>query len=291
MEAQAGQSFFAILAALLFAALVAAAGSQHGATIAGLPLFAACGVLCFAIQWLAYVPAYLKQTEHYYDLIGSVTYLAVSGLAAFASGLQAIDLLLLTLIAIWAVRLGSFLFRRVRAAGEDIRFANLKTRPMRFLMTWTLQGLWVFVTLAAALAAITNAQPPDALGWPALIGTAIWALGFAVEVVADRQKARFRADPANQARFITNGLWGWCQHPNYFGEILLWTGIAVIALPYLSGWQLLTLVSPVFVWLLLTKISGIPLLQANAKKRWGQDAEYQAYRAQTPLLIPRPPAI
>ena len=136
------------------ATLVALAGSQHGVTVAGLPVFALCAVLCFAIQWLAYVPAYLKQTEHYYDLTGSLTYLLVICLAALASGLAAPNLLLLALIAVWAIRLGSFLFRRVRAAGEDVRFANLKTRPIRFLMTWTLQGLWVFVTLAAALAAI-----------------------------------------------------------------------------------------------------------------------------------------
>ena len=164
METQAAQSLLTIVGALILATLVALAGSQHGVTVGGLPVFALCAIVCFVIQWVAYVPAYLKQTEHYYDLTGSLTYLLVIGIAALAGGLTAPNLLLLGLIAIWAIRLGSFLFRRVRAAGEDVRFANLKTRPIRFLMTWTLQGLWVLVTLAAALAAITSAEPRSELG-------------------------------------------------------------------------------------------------------------------------------
>ena len=91
-------------------------------------------------------------------------------------------------------------------------------------------------------------------------------------------------------RFIDTGLWAWSRHPNYFGEILLWIGVAVIALPVLSGWQLLTLVSPLFVTFLLTRVSGIPMLEAVGRKRWGDDAAYQQYLESTPSLIPRPPA-
>ena len=94
---------------------------------------------------------------------------------------------------------------------------------------------------------------------------------------------------ANEGRFITSGLWSWSQHPNYAGEILLWAGIAGIALPTLRGAQLATLISPLFVFVLLTRISGIPLLRARAKKRWGNDPDYQAYVARTPTLVPRPP--
>ena len=114
-------------------------------------------------------------------------------------------------------------------------------------------------------------------------------VGFAFEVVADEQKRRFRKDGANSNRFIQSGLWAWSQHPNYFGEILLWVGIAVIAFPVLQGWQYATLISPLFVWLLLTKISGVRMLDASAKRRWGEDTDYQKYRETTPTLIPRPP--
>jgi steroid 5-alpha reductase family enzyme len=127
------------------------------------------------------------------------------------------------------------------------------------------------------------------LAGSAVLGTAVWVAGFAIEVVADRQKSRFRADPANRDRFIRTGLWAWSRHPNYFGEITLWVGVALVAAPALAGWQLATLVSPVFVFLLLTRVRGIPLLEARAQQKWGHDPDYQAYRARTPVLLPRPP--
>jgi steroid 5-alpha reductase family enzyme len=146
----------------------------------------------------------------------------------------------------------------------------------------------VFLTLSCALAAMTSVTRVP-LGGSAALGTAVWLAGFAIEVVADRQKSRFRADPGNRDRFITTGLWAWSRHPNYFGEITSWVGIALIAWPALAGWQLATLISPVFVFVLLTRVSGIPLLESRAREKWGHDPDYRAYRARTPVLLPRPP--
>ncbi len=105
-------------------------------------------------------------------------------------------------------------------------------------------------------------------------------------MVADRQKTQFRVTHGSE-RFITTGLWARSLHPNYFGEILLWLAVAVLAFSALAEWQLLTLVSPVFVLVLLTRVSGVPLLERKADKRWGERAEYQAYKAATPVLVPR----
>jgi steroid 5-alpha reductase family enzyme len=198
-------------------------------------------------------------------------------------------LLLAGLVALWSLRLGSFLFARITRDGADRRFDDLKPDFARFLMAWTLQGLWVLLTVSCALAAITAAGAAP-LGVWALLGLLVWISGFTLEVVADRQKQAFRADPSNRDRFITTGLWAWSRHPNYCGEIVLWIGIAVIALPALSGWSFATLVSPVFVYVLLTRISGVPLLEARAKKKWGDDPAYQAYKARTPVLWLRPPS-
>ena len=284
------ESLIAIVVALLVAAGVAWAGSQGGVTVAGLPLFALAAVVAFAIQWAVFVPSYRAQTEHWYDLTGSLTYLTVTiGTLLLASRFDARSLLLALLVSIWAVRLGSYLYRRIQKAGADTRFDDIKPSFTRFLMAWTLQGLWVFLTLAAALGAMTAASAPPfgLMGW---LGAAVWAAGFAIEAIADAQKQAFRADAANQGRFIQSGLWAWSRHPNYFGEIVLWTGIALIALPALSGWQYVTLISPLFVYLLLTRVSGIPMLESRADERWGDEPEYQAYKARTPVLFPRPPA-
>ena len=246
-----------------------------------------CGALAFLMQWVAFVPAYLRQTERFYDLVGSVTYLAVTGIAIVST--QPNDLrsvILAVLVYTWALRLGTFLFRRIRSDGSDGRFDDIKTSGSRFLVAWTLQGLWVFLTLSAALAAITT-QARSEVGVLDGIGLSIWIVGFAIEVIADRQKSKFRRQ--HRGQYIDTGLWAWSRHPNYFGEILLWVGIAVIASSTLHGWQWVTLVSPLFVALLLTRISGIPLLEERADARWGDDQGYQAYKAKTPVLIPRPP--
>jgi steroid 5-alpha reductase family enzyme len=281
------KSLLGILITTGLGAALAAAGSSGSLPVAGVPAFALAAVLAFAIQWVVFLPAYLSQSERFYDLTGSLTYLSV---AVFAFGVKGDDrsMLLLILIAVWAVRLGSFLFLRIRDAGSDRRFDRIKPYFFRFLMTWTIQGLWVLVTAGAAIAAMTSSSSPP-LGPVGLTGVMIWVIGFTIEVVADRQKRAFRRVPENSERYISHGLWAWSRHPNYFGEIMLWLGIAVIAAPALEGWQYATLVSPVFVFLLLTRVSGIPLLDAHARKRWGDEPDYKAYRKRTPALLPRPP--
>jgi steroid 5-alpha reductase family enzyme len=279
-----------VAGSLAVAAAVGFAGSWGGPRLGAIPVFALCVALAFAINWLVWIPASLWRTERFYDLTGSVTFVAVTSLALVAApgpdGEASVwRVMLAAMVVVWAVRLGSFLFVRVRRDGSDGRFDKIKVHPLAFLATWTLQALWVSMTVAAALAAITVA---DGLGevW-AMLGVIVWLIGFAIEVVADTQKRRFRADPANAGRFISTGLWSRSRHPNYFGEILLWSGVALMAVPTLSGWRWVVLISPVFVWLLLTRVSGVPLLEARAAARFGDDPAYGAYVKHTPVLVPR----
>jgi len=139
--------------------------------------------------------------------------------------------------------------------------------------------------MAAGLAAITSmTQRP--LGIFTVAGLLLWLSGFMIEVVADRQKIKFRQLPENSNHFITTGLWSYSRHPNYFGEIVLWLGITVIALPTFVGWQYVTLISPIFVAVLLIKVSGVRLLEKDGKDRWGTDPNYQHYVKNTPALVP-----
>ena len=276
----------ALVVVVLIGVGVAAAGSQGGSTVGGVPVFALAVGLAFVIQWVAFVPAYLLQNEGFFDLTGSLTYISVTTLAVVLGPVaDGRALLLLALVVIWAARLGAYLFRRIRKVGKDARFDALKPSFLRFLNVWTLQGLWVTLTLAAALAAITTTSRKD-LDVLAVTGALVWAAGFAIEATADRQKSRFRADPANRGGFIHTGLWARSRHPNYFGEIVLWIGVAIIALPVLQGWQYVTLISPLFVILLLTRVSGVPLLEKRADEKWGGQQDYEAYKARTPVLIP-----
>ena len=273
--------------AVLIGLAVALSGSYGSASVFGIPIFALAVALAFLIQWLAFIPAFLTQSERFFDLTGSITYISVTMVAVVLKpGVDGRSILLLAVVIIWAARLGSYLFRRISKAGKDARFDGIKPSFIRFFNTWTLQGLWVSFTLATALASITSNTRKE-LGLFALMGFLVWFVGFTMEVVADNQKSRFRADPANAGEFINTGLWSRSRHPNYFGEIVLWIGVALIALPTLRGWQLATLMSPVFVALLLTKISGIPILEKRADQKWGGREDYEAYKAQTPVLFPR----
>ena len=277
------------IGAVLLATAVAWAGSDQGILYNDLSVFLWCGVFAFAVQWLIFIHAWFAQTEHFFDLTGSLTYIVLVLAACYLS--EAFDirsLVIVGLVLIWALRLGPFLFFRIQKAGEDRRFRSIKVSFPTFFMTWTLQGAWVFVTVSAGLGAITSSNKviPELAFY---LGLAMWIAGFVIEVIADRQKTAFRADPANAEAFITSGLWAWSRHPNYFGEILLWAGIAVIAVPTLQGNQIFLLLSLIWVVVLLTAISGVRMLEGRGKKRWGDDPEYIDYMKRTPMLMLWPP--
>ena len=279
----------AIIASIIIGYLLALAGSQGSEEFNGLSLFAVCASVSYLMHWLIFIPSYAFQTEHYFDLTGTLSYLSALAVGFYLNPTSdPRDILIGLLITIWAVRLGSFLFLRIKKDGKDKRFTIMKTEFVWFLMTWTIGGLWVFLTMAAGLAAITSNETVP-LGMPALVGLTLWIFGFTIEIVADKQKRDFKKDTSQENEFITSGLWAWSRHPNYFGEITLWAGLTLIALPVLSGWQLCTLISPFFVYILLTRISGIPLLENRANKKWGSDPEYISYLERTPALMMKKP--
>ena len=245
-------------------------------------------ILAFLIQWAAYIPAYVFQTEKFYDLTGSLTYLSVTWYALIlASGdfanANVANTVIVLLISLWALRLGSFLFMRIHKDGEDKRFRTIKPSATQFFMTWTLQGLWVSLCSMCALTAISSdtGVVVNALFY---FGLGLFVLGFSTEIVADNQKSKFRSFPENRDKFITKGLWAKSRHPNYFGEIVLWAGIAVMSFSSLEGWQYLTLISPIFTYILLVYVSGVRMLEARADIKWGHDENYKKYKSSTPVL-------
>ena len=250
-----------------------------------------CAVISIGMQWIAWIPASFGKTERFYDLTGGLTYLTVVGFSLWAGSQSEPpsprELIISLLVVIWSLRLSSFLYFRIHRTGKDGRFDQLKTSPIRFLVPWTLQGLWVFLTMIVVIVINSQADSGTPLGIWDGIGLSIWILGFGIEAIADKQKTVFNTEPNNQGKWIDSGLWSYSRHPNYLGEILLWTGIAFFGISCFTGLERVAWVSPIFIYLLLTKVSGIPILDKRALEKWGDDPEYQKYRENTPALIPR----
>ena len=285
------KDYISVIIAFFIGALIAIGGSQNGAQYHGYPILFICLMISFVLHWIAFIPAYLARTEKFYDIAGTVAYLSVLATASYLTmissnnNLQLRSIIAIILVLIWALRLGLFLFVRVLKAGEDRRFREVKQNFSKFLVWWSVSALWVFLTAANALTMIiNNVSFTDDFYF--YFGLSLWLIGFSFEAIADEQKRRFKSDKKNKDAFISTGLWGLSRHPNYFGEILLWVGMAVIALPTLIGWQYVTLISPIFIYFLLTRVSGVNLLEDRANQKWGGTEEYESYIKKTPVLIP-----
>ena len=275
-----------------------------GYAVNGLTIGLWAPLLSHGIQWVVCtVHAFPFQTEMFFDLTGSITYIL---LTLFTIGYHVVmtrtvhprQVIASSLVIVWAVRLGSFLFLRIRKDTKDGRFDQLKPYFVAFFGTWNIQGTWCFLTSLAVLAVNSrDAASQPALGWLDGIGIGVWALGFGIEVLADRQKAAWRELPSSKGRYIDVGLWRYSRHPNYFGEWTLWIGQFVLCASAFTGsdaqgafvgagW--LSALSPVFVFCLLNFVSGVPMLEKKADAKWGGEAAYQAYKKETYtfLLLP-----
>ncbi len=242
-------------------------------------------LLIFFTHWLFFIPAYIFQTEKFFDMTGSFTYLIASFYALLnAPSYNIFSIVVVSCIVCWAIRLGTFLFMRINKDGEDKRFREIKPSFSRFLMTWTLSGTWVSICLLCVLTAICSSSGVVG-GKLFYLGFIFFLFGFIIEIVADYQKTLFRSKPINKNKFITTGLWSFSRHPNYMGEIVLWFGISIMSISSLSGIEYITLISPVFVYLLLTKISGVNFLEESANKKWGHLDEYKDYMRKTPKIF------
>ena len=284
------KEYVTITIAVCISVLVALASSQ-GSLISGeYPVLFICLFIAYIIQWIVFLPSFYFSTERFYDLTGSITYMIVIVTALYhksefiGSRSDIRSLLIAGFVIIWALRLGSFLFLRVLKDKEDRRFSEWKKNFHQFLRVWTLQGLWVFLTSVAAVTAITSRKIIEP-GLFLYIGSFLWVFGFLFESIADYQKRKFRSE--NKNKFIQSGLWSVSRHPNYFGEIVLWFGIALIAFPALVGPQYVSLISPLFVYLLLTRVSGVHILEKHADDTWGKKKDYKAYKEKTPILFPK----
>jgi steroid 5-alpha reductase family enzyme len=191
------------------------------------------------------------------------------------------------LVAAWSLRLSGYIFLRHRGRGEDFRYAQWRRQwgqafvLRSYLQVFLLQG--IFLVLIATPVILINQAPAGTIGAPAVVGVVIWIAGFVFESVGDSQLKRFRKDPANRGRIMTHGLWRFTRHPNYFGESLMWWGLATLGVSVPGGW--IGLVSPIVLTSLLTRVSGIPLLE----KKYRGNPEFEEYARRTNAFVPGRP--
>ena len=255
----------------------------------GNPLVQNIVLAIYIIQWIAFIPAYVFQTEKFFDLTGSITYSGVFAYLIYLTASGSINAnwgstVIAVCVILWAGRLGTFLFSRIAKDGEDKRFRTIKPSPSQFFMTWTLQGAWVSLCSLCAITGIAS-ETGIIINPIFYIGLFMFIGGFAIEIIADQQKTIFRAIPENRDKFITTGLWSRSRHPNYFGEIALWTGVALMSFSSLSGIEFLTLISPIWTYLLLVKISGVRMLEGRGSVKWGDNKDYISYIENTPMVF------
>ena len=242
-------------------------------------------ILSFIIHWLLFIPAYVFKTEKFYDLTGTISYISIVLYVLLSSTDSIINygnIIVSCLIIMWTLRLGTFLYTRIKKAGEDKRFREIKKSFSWFFMAFTISGMWVSICTICALTGISNGIELTGVTY---IGIVIFIIGFALEIISDNQKTNFKKIEHNKDKFITTGLWKYSRHPNYLGEIILWTGVAIISYSSLEVYQMFTLVSPIFTYLLLVNVSGINLLEKSGEKKWGHLDSYKSYKENTPRLI------
>ncbi len=243
------------------------------------------GIVVWAYMSAWFIAAILKRDNSLADIAWGLGFILVAFLSLLSrDGLAARPLVASTMVLVWGLRLAFHIFVRNRSKGEDSRYAAWRkawgkwVALRSYFQVFLLQGFFLLVVSYPVL--LINARSGRNFGGLDLAGSLIWILGFIFESVGDAQLARFKKQPGNRGKIMTEGLWRYTRHPNYFGEALMWWGIFVIALSLRGGWT--AVVSPVLITFLLLRVSGVTLLE----KRYDKNPEFREYALRTSPFIP-----
>lgn len=237
-----------------------------------------------------FIVAYILRSDKLTDISYALTFAAIAGAAYIANTPTVYSTLLVSMVILWALRIGGFLLVRVIRSGKDSRFDGMREDFWKFGRFWLLQGITVWILMIPSVLALNSGA--SSVTVPAYAGVALFLIGFFIETIADYQKMVFSRVPEHKGTWIDTGLWRYSRHPNYFGEILVWIGLYIYAIQTLNGWAIFAaLASPIFISVLLLFVSGIPILEKSADKKWGSDPRYQQYKQQTSILVLLAPSL
>lgn len=243
-------------------------------------------IFAITLNLIMFVIAFRLKTDKLTDISYAAT---IAGIAVYdlsRNDVNSVKLLVFGLVLFWAARLGSYLMVRIHVMGRDKRFDNMRNNFWKFGRFWLLQGLTTWVVMLPASLFFNTTSKPN-FNVLVIVGIIVTVCGLVIEAVADAQKFKFINNKNNRGKWIASGLWKYSRHPNYFGEILVWYGIYEICYSWLSTTnKLLALAGPLFIAVMLICVSGIPLLEKSADKKWGSDNQYRKYKRNTSVLIP-----
>ncbi len=241
-----------------------------------------------ALQVLFFLYAAFKKTDKVTDLSYGLTFIFAS-IFIYVLNIQYLSLfktILVILISIWGLRLAIYLFIRILKTGKDKRFDGVREDFKRFASFWILQAISIFIILLPTIYILISKEDMS-LNWISDIGLIIAIMGILIEGVADSQKFVFKNKEQNKGKWISTGLWKYSRHPNYLGEIMMWLGLFIYCIVYINGIGLITILSPIYITVLLVAVSGIPTLEKEYDKRYVNNKEYEEYKKKTGVLLPK----
>lgn len=252
----------------------------------GIPLVYIFVLTILSINSLFFIHSYFFKTDIFFDLIGSISFISIGILSLILiPSVDGNQILIFFLLIFWALRLGPYLFLRRLGSGADERLDEYFKSPLSLYFLWVMNSLWVFMT-SISIIIIFSSNENYNFGLTQWLGLLVWVLGFIIEVVSDSQKSKF--NKKNKGKFINTGLWRYIRHPNYLGEIVIWTGIFVISISYINSiFTSLSILSPIFVYVLLRFLTGVPQLERRADEKWGMQKKYIDYKKETGIIFPK----
>eukprot|EP00475_Leptophrys_vorax_P029607 TRINITY_DN4369_c0_g1_i1.p1 TRINITY_DN4369_c0_g1~~TRINITY_DN4369_c0_g1_i1.p1 ORF type:complete len:311 (+),score=62.86 TRINITY_DN4369_c0_g1_i1:34-966(+) len=248
-------------------------------------------LITVGIQLLFFFVAFACQFDKVTDLAGTFNFIVVAVLTLLLNKTYFHRQVVVTvLVVVWGVRLGGFLVYRVLKRAKDARFDEMRSNFFKFLGFWIFQMFWVWLVSLAVI--FLNATTNDVkLSVADYVGWGLWGFGFLLEAIADQSKSNFNNDTSNRGMFISSGVWGISRHPNYAGEIIMWTGLFIscaVSFPSNTPSAFVSILSPIFTFLILMFLSGVNLAEERYNKQFGDRQDYCDYRTKTSPLLPLP---
>ncbi|XP_017237458.1 uncharacterized protein LOC108210606 isoform X4 [Daucus carota subsp. sativus] len=261
------------------------------ATVLDSHFLALTAIVTAGYQFFFFIITALLKFDKVTDFAGSTNFIILAVLTLVVRGTWHFRQVILSLLVIvWGIRLAIFLLMRILQWGEDRRFDEMRDNLGKLAFFWMFQAVWVWA-VSLPLTVVNASDKDPSLKAADIIGWIMWSIGIISEATADQQKLTFKNSPENRGKWCNIGLWKYSRHPNYFGELFLWWGIFIASTPILNGAEWLVILGPIFLTLLLLFVSGIPLLEVSADKKFGNVDAYRMYKETTSPLIPLPPVV